>query len=79
MDGAVDSSKLLCHRVISRILLFHYGDLSDDHLYISTFISGAVCIYKSLDMQFSMCQWPKSACVILFSPFISYGSSLDMG
>ena len=67
------------HRVISRISLFHYGDLSDDHLYISTFISGAVWVFESLEIQFSMCESPKSACVILFSPFTSYGSPLDMG
>ena len=42
--------------------------LFDDHLYISTIISGAVNIYiyifKSLEIQFNMCQLPKSACVI---------------
>ena len=51
----------------------------DDRLYISTFISGAVYIFQCLEIQFSMCQMPKSACVIFFSPFISCGSSPDMG
>ena len=43
------------------------GMLFDDHLYISTFISGAVYIFKILEIQFNMCQLPKSACVIFFS------------
>jgi len=51
----------------------------DDRLYISTFISGAIYIFQCLEIQFSMCQMPKSACVIFFSPFISCGSSPDMG
>ena len=38
--------------------------LFDDHLYISTFISGAVYIFKSQEIQFGMCQKPKPACVI---------------
>ena len=42
------------------------GMLFDDHLYISTFISGAVYIFKILEIQFNMCQLPKSACVIFF-------------
>ena len=53
--------------------------LLDDHLCISSFISGAVYIFKSLEIQFNTCQLQKSACVILLSPFISYGSSPDMG
>ena len=53
--------------------------LFDDHLYTSTFITGAAYIFQSLEIQFSMCQMPKSACVIFFSPFISCGSSPDMG
>ena len=53
--------------------------LLDDRLYISTLISGAAYVFKSLEIQFSACQLPKSACVIFFSPSISCGSSLDMG
>ena len=59
------------------------GMLFDDHLYISTFISGAVCVcvcvFESLEIQFNMCKLAKSAGMIFFSPFISCGSSLDMG
>jgi len=61
------------------------GMLFDDHLYISTFISGAVCVcgcvcvFKSLEIQFNMCQLAQSAGMIFFSPFISCGSSLDTG
>ena len=58
---------------------FIMGTLFDDHLYISAFISGAVYIFESLEIQFDMCQLPKSACVIFLTPFISCGSSLDMG
>ena len=58
---------------------FTMGTLFDDHLYISAFISGAVYIFKSLEIQFDMCQVRKSACVIFLTPFISCGSSLDMG
>ncbi|XXG57844.1 hypothetical protein AAC387_Pa04g0288 [Persea americana] len=36
-------------------------------------------ILKSLEVKFSTRQVPKSACVIFPSPFISYGSSLDIG
>ena len=53
--------------------------LFDDHLYISPFISGAVYLLKGLEIKFSMCQLTESACVIVFSPFISCGSSLDIG
>ena len=49
------------------------GTLFDGHLYISSFISGAAYLLKSLEIQFSMCQLTESACVIFFSPFISYG------
>ena len=42
-------------------------------MYISTFISGALYIFRSLEIQFSMCQLPKSAFVIFFPPSISYG------
>ena len=55
------------------------GMLFDDQLNISSFIYGAVYIFKSLEIQFNMCQLQKSACVIFLSPFISYGSSPDMG
>ena len=55
------------------------GILFVDHLYISTSISEAVYIFKSLEIQFDMCQLPRSACVIFLTPFISCGSSLDMG
>ena len=36
-------------------------------------------LLKSLEIQFSMCQLTESARVICFSPFISSGSSLDIG
>ena len=49
------------------------GTLFDGHLYISSFISGAAYLLKSLEIQFSMCQLTESACVIFSSPFISYG------
>ena len=49
------------------------GMLFDGHLYISSFIPGAVYTLKSLEIQFSMCQLTGSACVIFSSPFISYG------
>ena len=65
--------------VISRILLFHYGMLFDDQLYISSFISGAVYKLESVEILFSICQLTESARVIFFSPFISCGSSLDIG
>ena len=58
---------------------FIIGMLFDDHLYISSFIYGAAYILKSLDVKFSTRQVPKSACVIFPSPFISYGSSLNIG
>ena len=45
---------------------FIMGMLFDDHLYISTSIFEAVYIFKSLEIQFSICQLPKSACVIFF-------------
>ena len=35
-------------------------------MYISTFISGALYTFRSLEIQFSMCQLPKSAFVIFF-------------
>ena len=54
--------------------------LFDGHLYISSFISGAVYILKSLEIQFSMCQLTGSACVIFFlSIHILRWSSLDIG
>ena len=34
-----------------------------------------IYIFKSLEIQFSMCQLTESACVNFFSPFISYGIS----
>ena len=40
---------------------FTMGMLCDDRLYISSFISGAVHIFKSLEIQFSMSQLPKTA------------------
>ena len=58
---------------------FIMGMLFDDQLYISSFISGAVYILESLEIQFSMCQLTESASENFFSPFISYGSSLDIG
>ena len=41
--------------------------LCDDRLYISSFISGAVHAFKSLEIQSSMSQLPETACAI-FSP-----------
>ena len=38
-----------------------------------------VCVFKSLEIQFNMCQLAQSAGMIFFSPFISCGSSLDTG
>ena len=46
---------------------FTVGMLCDDRLYISSFISGAVHIFKSLEIQSSMSQLPETACAI-FSP-----------
>ena len=54
--------------------------LFDGHLYISSFISRAVYILKSLEIQFSMCQFTGSDCVIFFlSIHILRWSSLDIG
>ena len=58
---------------------FIMGRLFDVHLYISTFISGAVYIFESVEIQFNTCHLPKSSCVIFLSPFKSNGSSPDMG
>ena len=55
------------------------GTSFDGHLYISTFISGAVYIFESVEIQFNTCHLPKSSCVIFHSPFKSNGSSPDMG
>ena len=46
---------------------FTVGMLCDDRLYISSFISGAVHAFKSLEIQSSMSQLPETACAI-FSP-----------
>ena len=48
---------------------FTVGMLCDDRLYISSFISGAVHIFKSLEIQSSMSQLPETACAI-FPPHI---------
>ena len=58
---------------------FIMGRLFDVHLYIPTFISGAVYIFESVETQFNTCHLPKSSCVIFLSPFKSNGSSPDMG
>jgi len=58
---------------------FIMGMLFDGRLYTSSFISGAVYVLRSIEIQFSMCRLTESGCVIFFSPLISYGSSLDIG
>ena len=48
-------------------------------LFQGLYVCVCVCVFKSLEIQFNMCQLAQSAGMIFFSPFISCGSSLDTG
>ena len=68
------------NRVISRILLFHYRDVIWwPFIYFFFYLWGSTYTQKPRKIKFSTCLVPKPARVIFPSPFISYGSSLDIG
>ena len=67
------------NRVLSRILLFYYGEVIRCPFVYFYFFSGAVYIFESVEIQFNRCHLPKSSCVIFLSPSKSNGSSPDMG